>query len=106
MVFFGLMKKFKQSFIAEPFACEDGKGHAASQLAVVAGCFALATTRLRVKNPDHRPGLLLKEKLNILEGSRPQATLAIHPRAQHGAFRLFHVKTESPRTMISHGETP
>jgi len=50
-----------------------------------------------VKNPAHKAGLLLsflKESQNKpprIGGSRPQTLIfAIHPRAQHGAFWLFH----------------
>jgi len=46
---------------------------------------------LVVKNPDQKWGLLLKKKPNMLGGSGPKPKLAIHPRAQHGAFWLFHV---------------
>ena len=47
---------------------------------------------LVVKNPAHRAGLLLKKKPHGIGSSRPQTlVLAIHPRAQHGAFWLFHV---------------
>jgi hypothetical protein len=33
-----------------------------------------------------------KEKANLIWGQCPQAPMTIHPRAQHGAFWLFHVK--------------
>jgi hypothetical protein len=46
--------------------------------------------RVEEKKPDQRSGLLLMKKPHKLGDSRPQ-TPAIHPRAKHGAFWLFHV---------------
>jgi hypothetical protein len=48
------------------------------------------------EEPRPQGGVLLKKKPHRIGGSRPQSlVLTIHPRSQHGAFWLFHVKPKN-----------
>ena len=62
------------------------------------------TTTIIVKNPDQRSGLLLRKKPARVGGHAPQTPVAIHPRAKHGAFWLFHVSYFEDWTPRSNAE--